>query len=357
MSRVTRRAVVVMALILGSASCGSDDGSTDSSTEVVTTTSAVPVETLPVADGAIPVVVDTDLAADDIVALTYLLSNPAVDVLAVTVSGTGEVTCPRGAEVANGLLSTLGHGDVPVACGQSAPLSGDRVFPEEWRTAADHAYGLSLPVVEPSSELDAVELLVGTVDAAPGPVTLLTLGPLTNVAEAFAAEPGLAASLGAVVMMGGAVDVAGNVQPEGADNPLAAEWNLYIDPAASDAVISSGAPITLVALDATNQVPVTSEFIDQVAANDTTDATALVAEILRASSPPYLWDALAAIAVAEPALVPGTQRPITVVTEGEDAGRTIEQADGSAVLVAGPPDAEAVLDHLLRTLVGVDSDE
>ena len=55
--------------------------------------------------------------------------------------------------------------------------------------------------------------------------------------------------------------------------------------------------------------------------------------------------------------MPGTQRPITVVTEGEDAGRTIEQTDGSAVLVADPPDAEAVLDHLLRTLVGVDSDE
>jgi inosine-uridine nucleoside N-ribohydrolase len=346
-----------MALILGSASCGSDDGSTDSSTEVVTTTSAVPVETLPVADAVVPVVVDTDLAADDIVALTYLLSNPAVDVLAVTVSGTGEVTCPRGAEVASGLLSSLGHDDVPVACGQSAPLSGDRVFPEEWRTAADDAYGLSLPVIEPSTELDAVELLVETVDAAPAPVTLLTLGPLTNVAQAFASEPGLADSLGALVMMGGAVDVAGNVQLEGSDNPLAAEWNLYIDPAASDAVISSGAPVTLVALDATNQVPVTSEFIDRLAANDTTDATALVAEILAASSPPYLWDALAAIAAAEPALVPGTQRSIAVVTEGEDAGRTIEQADGSAVLVADPPDAEAVLDHLLRTLVGVDSDD
>jgi len=357
MSRVARRAVVVMALILGSASCGSDDGSTDSSTEVVTTTSAVPVETQPVANDVLPVVVDTDLAADDIVALAYLLSSSAVDVLAVTVSGTGEVTCPRGVEVASGLLSTLGHGDVRVACGQSAPLSGDRVFPEEWRTAADDAYGVSLPVVDPPTELDAVELLVAAVDTAPAPVTLLTLGPLTNVAQAFAAEPGLAGRLGSVVIMGGAVDVAGNVQPEGADSPLAAEWNLYIDPAASDAVISSQVPITLVALDATNKVPVTSEFIDQLAANDTTDATALVTEILTASPPPYLWDPLAAIAVAEPALVPGTQRPIVVVTEGEDAGRTIEQADESAVLVADPPDAEAALDHLLRTLVGVDSDD
>jgi pyrimidine-specific ribonucleoside hydrolase len=346
-----------VALILGSASCDSDNGSTASSTEVVTTTLPMPVETQPEPGGAIPVVVDTDLAADDIVALTYLLSNPAVDVLAVTVSGTGEVTCPRGTQVASGLLSTLGHDNVPVACGQSAPLSGDRAFPEEWRSAADDAYGLSFPVVEPSTELDAVELLVGTIDAAPAPVTLLTLGPLTNVAQAFAAEPGLAARLGALVMMGGAVDVAGNVRLEGASRALAAEWNLYIDPAASDVVISSGAKITLVALDATNQVPVTSGFIDQLVANDTTDATALVTEILTASPPPYLWDALAAIAVADPALVPGTQRPIAVVTEGEDAGRTIEQADGSTVLVADAPDAVTVLDHLLRTLVGVESDD
>jgi hypothetical protein len=55
--------------------------------------------------------------------------------------------------------------------------------------------------------------------------------------------------------------------------------------------------------------------------------------------------------------VPGTQHPIAIVTEGEDAGRTIEQADGSAVVVADPPDAVTVLDHLLRTLVGVDSDD
>jgi inosine-uridine nucleoside N-ribohydrolase len=346
-----------MALGLAPASCGSGDDATDSTTGTVPSTAAVPVETGPEVGGALPVVVDTDLAADDIVALAYLLSSPAVDVLALTVSGTGEVTCPRGAEVAAGLLSSLGHDDVPVACGRSTPLSGDRVFPEEWRDAADDAYGLPLAVVEPSTDRDAVELLVGTIDAAPAPVTLLTLGPLTNVAQAFAADPSFAGGLRSVVIMGGAVDVAGNVQLEGTTSPLAAEWNLYIDPSAAAEVVSSGATIVLVALDATNEVPVTSEFIDRLVANDTTDATAIVTAILAATPPPYLWDTLAAIAVAEPTLVPGTRRPIAVVTEGEDAGRTIEQADGAAVLVADPPDAEAVLAHLLRTLVGVDSDD
>ena len=347
-----------MALILGSSSCGSGDGSTDSSTEVVTkTTSAVPVETQPEADGAIPVVVDTDLAADDIVALTYLLSNPAVDVLAVTVAGTGEVTCPRGADVANGLLSTLGHDDVPVACGQSAPLSGDRVFPEEWRTAADNAYGLPLPVVEPSTELEHHEVLLtdrrfrtGTGDAA-------------HARPAHQRRPGVRCRTRSRRQSRRSSDngrsgrrcrqrAAGRRR-----QPVGCEWNLYIDPAASDVVISSGAPITLVALDATNQVPVTSEFIDQSQRTSRRTRPALVTEILRASSPPYLWDVLGGHRRGRACTRAGHPTPDYRGHRGEDGRPNIEQADGSAVLVAGPPDAMAVLDHLLRTLVGVDSDD
>jgi pyrimidine-specific ribonucleoside hydrolase len=352
-----RRAVAAMGsvLLLLLASCGGDDGATGPSTEVATT----PVEsTSPAAESGLAVVVDTDLASDDIVALAYLLSDPSVDVLAVTVSGTGEVTCPRGAEVARGLLTALGHGDVPVACGQSVPTSGEREFPAEWREAADGAWGLSLPAVAPSSDdRDAVELLTATVGGASTPVTLLTLGPLTNVAQALAAEPALVDDLAAVVIMGGAVDVPGNVQPEGATAPLAAEWNLFIDPEASAAVMASGAPITLIALDATNEVPVSAEFVDQVVANDVNEATAIVSQLLTTIPPSYLWDPLAAIAVAHPSLVPSAERAIAVVTEGDDAGRTVEEADGTGVLVAEPPDAAAVLDHLLRTIAGVAEDE
>ncbi|MGD9701853.1 MAG: nucleoside hydrolase [Acidimicrobiia bacterium] len=303
-------------------------------------------------------VVDTDLASDDVVALFYLVSDPRVDLRAVTVSGTGEVTCPRGAAVARGLLTSMGKGDVPVACGQSAPLSGDRVFPAEWRTAADNAYGLVLPIVAaPADEQDAVELLIGSISAAEAPVTLLTLGPLTNVAQALAEEPDLVDDLASVVVMGGAVDVPGNVQPEGAAAPLAAEWNLYIDPAASAAVVDSGAPVTLVSLDATNQVPVTEGLIDRLAANDRTDATSHVLDILSSRTPPYLWDPLAAIAATDPVLVPSHEVTIAVTIDGDDAGRTVEQPGGSAVLVADPPDVDTVLDHLLRTLAGMAEDE
>jgi pyrimidine-specific ribonucleoside hydrolase len=303
-------------------------------------------------------VIDTDLAADDIVALYYVMSDPDVDLLAVTVSGTGEVTCPRGADIARGLLAATGRDDVPVACGQPAPLSGDRVFPAEWRTAADKAYGLVLRIIAPPSDPpDAVELMTSILTAAPSPVTLLTLGPLTNVAQALAARPSLVDDLADVVVMGGAVDVAGNVNLAGATAPLAAEWNLYIDPEAAAAVVGSGAPVTLVTLDATNRVPVGEDLVERLAANDRTDATSRVLDLLGAWTPPYLWDPLAAIAATDPALVPAHEAMIAVVTEGEDAGRTIEQADGHAVRVADPPFADAILDHLLRTLAGLTEDD
>ena len=201
----------------------------------------------------IPVVVDTDLAIDDLVALAFLLSSDDVDVLAVTVSGTGEVRCPAGIGVMRELLAHTGDEGVPVACGRSTPLAGTHEFPVEWRDAADTGWGILVPsdAEESDSSPTALELLSETVQ--PG-VTLLTLGPLTNIAEALRADPELADRVASIVVMGGAVDVAGNVL-EPAPDAAHSEWNIYVDPTAASEVSGSGAPVVLVALDATSQVP------------------------------------------------------------------------------------------------------
>ena len=348
--------------LLAACGGGDDDGAateisaTSSSRATATTTLAQPASA-----ARLPLVVDTDLAADDIVALSYLASRTDVDLLAVTVSGSGEVHCPRGVDVARGLLSAMGRGDIPVACGRSTPLSGAREFPEAWRVAADNAYGLQLGLVVTPPGLQqpaAANLLADTIAAAETPVVLLTLGPLTNVADAFAADPNLTSNIARVVVMGGAVSVPGNVHLDGAPEPLAAEWNLYVDPSAAAAVVSSGAPLTLVGLDATNEVPVTEELIERLAANDVTDATARVLHLFGdVFLPPYLWDPLAAIAAVEPSLVPTRPAQIAVVTEGDDAGRTVTAADGAPIDVAGAPDADAIIDHLMRTLAAVPEGE
>jgi inosine-uridine nucleoside N-ribohydrolase len=108
-----------------------------------------------------------------------------------------------------GRAGFLRHEDVPAACGRSTPLARDHALPTGWRDAAGSGWGLDLPeATAPPIERTAVELLTDVLDR--NGVTLLTLGPLTNVAEAFRAHPELAQRLSSIVVMGGAVDVPGN---------------------------------------------------------------------------------------------------------------------------------------------------
>jgi inosine-uridine nucleoside N-ribohydrolase len=351
---VRSSAITIGAVAFALAACsGADDPQAAPAATAAAATTTSPGTTLPAIAGT-PLVVDTDLAADDIVALSYLTSHPKVDLLALSVSGTGEIRCPRGADVARGLLAAMDLGDVPVACGRSAPLAGDHEFPEAWRDSADNAYGLLLEMITPPADQpDAVTLLADVIDGAAAPVTLLTLGPLTNVAELLRNRSDLAPKISDVVVMGGAVDVAGNVWPDGAQEPLAAEWNLYVDPAAAASVLASGAPVTLVSLDATNSVPVTEDVIARLVANDTTPATERVRQLFELYPPEYLWDPLAAIVAVEPSLMSVHAVELEVVTSGPDAGRTVASSAGTRVEVADPPDASGVLEHLLRILAGV----
>jgi pyrimidine-specific ribonucleoside hydrolase len=301
-------------------------------------------------------VVDTDLAIDDLVALAFLLSSDEVEVLAVTVSGTGEVRCPAGIGVVRELLARTDHEGVPVACGRSTPLVGTHEFPIEWRDAADSGWGVLVPSAAPEPDTPtALELLNAMVQ--PG-VTLLTLGPLTNVADALRVDGDLADRVGSIVVMGGAVDVAGNVL-DPALGAARSEWNVYIDPVAASEVLGSGAPVVLVALDATNQVPVTPAFLERLGLNSHTAAASLVASLyganpLVATGEAYFWDPLAAAAVVEPGLVTIERAAIAVVTEdGPDSGRTIRSEAGFPIDVATDADAAALEELLLRTLGGL----
>ena len=87
--------------------------------------------------------VDTDMGADDILALLYLLGRPDVDVVGVSVVGDGIVRCPVGASNARAVLAAAGRTDIPVACGTDRPLAGQVAFPDAWRTQADGLYGMA----------------------------------------------------------------------------------------------------------------------------------------------------------------------------------------------------------------------
>jgi inosine-uridine nucleoside N-ribohydrolase len=316
-----------------------------------TATSAPP--TLTPAPAATPVVIDADMAADDLMAILYLLMRPDVSVKAVTVTGTGLAYCVDGTRHALGLVALAGGGDIPVACGREEPLQGHNAFPSSWRSATKSFPGLTLPEGGTVSDQTAVELLISTIESSPQKVVLLTLGPLTNVAEALQHCPELVENLQMIYIMGGAIDVPGVIA-----NRLA-EWNIWVDPHAANLVLESGAPIRLVPLDATNMVPVTRSFYEALEDNHFTPEATAVFDLLTGTPTIYLgggiyfWDQLTAAILADESLTTFETRRLSVIEEGSDEiGRTLKTADGAEVRVAVSADALRFEQEFLSTLNG-----
>ena len=220
----------------------------------------------PSAANPVPVIVDTDLAADDLYALLVLLRDPAVDVRAVTIAGTGEVHCVPGLRNTRRLLAALGRPEVPVACGREQPGPNGRWFPPEWRAGSDAFYGVELPPVEGETARDeeAPQMLVRLTAESDVPLTLVTLGPLSNVADAAALDPAFASRLAGIHAMAGTIDAPGNIDLGDTAPSDGVEWNVGADPDAMGAVLALDVPITLVGLDATNDVPVPTDIVEQL---------------------------------------------------------------------------------------------
>jgi inosine-uridine nucleoside N-ribohydrolase len=333
-----RRAAAAWLLVLALAACAAPAAPRGTATPFTGTPRAV--------------IVDTDMAPDDWRAIHYLLRRQDIAVRAITVVGTGEAHCGPGVQTALGLAALAGQPNIPVACGRETPLAGGHAFPDEWRASADAALGLK-PPKNPNGPApqSAPALIQAAVAAAPGKPALLTLGPLTNVADALQAAPELTSRLAIIYVMGGAVDVPGN-------NPAAsAEWNFYADPRAAAIVLRSGASITLVPLDATNQVPVTLGFYNRLKADHATPEAQFVFDSLTEQkdfidSAGYdFWDSLTAAILADESLATFSTHNLAVMeAEGPDSARVIGQPGGPAVRYAVTADKarfeQAFLDSL-----------
>ncbi|MBI5293429.1 MAG: nucleoside hydrolase [Chloroflexi bacterium] len=271
------------------------------------------------------------MAADDWMAILYLLQRPDVTIRAITVTGTGEAHCAPGTRHALGLVALSGNDEVPVTCGRETPLQGNHVFPDSWREGVDSVLGLTLPEGQnTAANISAVELLASVIQSSPDKVTLLTLGPLTTVAETLQNSPSLADNIERIYIMGGAVNVPGNVGASGVGiNNNTAEWNIYVDPYATNIVLQSSAPITLIPLDATNHVPLTAKFYNRLESNHISPEATFVYDVLTKrkafidSGGYYFWDPLAAAILTDESLATFQNENLCVVeTEGPESGWT-----------------------------------
>ena len=287
------------------------------------------------------VIIDTDMAFDDWLGILYLLQRTDINVVAITVVGTGEAHCAPGMQHALELIQLAGESGIPVTCGRQTPLEGGHEFPLEWRERVDDLAGLELPASPESPQtMDAVELLIELISSSPENVTVLALGPLTNVAEALTASPALAGQIEMLYIMGGAVRAAGNVSFVVPENE-AAEWNFYADPLAAKLVFESGTPITLIPLDATNYAPMTAEFYALLGSQRLTPVAEFVYAAMEQhyaaiESDQYsFWDTLAAAILADESLADFEQMRLSVVAvEGPNSGQTVIDPNGALINVA-----------------------
>lgn len=362
--RVARIAVLILVM----SACGGQVAVTSRPTVVVPTSGPNPGTTpaiatagptTPVAPPAQTFLIDTDVAADDLVALTFMLRAPNVTVAGITVSGTGEAHCQGGVAVVLRLLEYLQAPAIPVACGRETPLVGDHAFPDAWREGVDRGSGLVLPETNRVAvEGNAVELIKGLAGEHPG-LAILTLGPLTNLADALSAEPGLAARLGPVFVMGGALHVPGNIVGPGAPTGNGvAEWNIYVDPHAAQVVVDAGLDVRFVSLDGTSQVPVTQEFAHRAIDDGTTLAARVLADLLienpfMTGGSYFLWDPLAAeLAAGYPV---GIFSPASIKVEeaeGAESGFTRPTDGDPNILFLSSANKTAAEDTLLAILNG-----
>ena len=301
----------------------------------------------PAAASRTPVIVDTDLSSDDLIAIVALAGDPHVRLEAVSVSGTGLVTCPAGARLAADLLSALGRSDVPVACGRRLPLRLSHLLPMDWRAAATHMFGLELPASSVPPRSSAVSLLRGVIGDAGSPPTIVELAPMTNLAELLRQSPDLARRIHRVVAMAGAFSTPGN-----APGDATAETNVWLDPTAADVVLRSGVPLTLVPLDATNDVPVTASVSGVLKRyHFETPRATIVWDLILATGMDrggqYFWDPLTALAVTHPKLIQTAARRVAVTT----SGRTVVSPTGREVGMALGANRAAFEHALLSTLL------
>jgi len=297
----------------------------------------------------VPIILDVDTGTDDALALAYAVASPRIDLVAVSTVA-GNVDIEKTTANTLSVLDWLGADEIPVHRGASRPLV---------RPHRDAIYfhdegglgGAQLPRSSRSIGPDrGPAALIRLARLRPGELTLVTLGPLTNLAIALNVEPMLPDLLNAVVVMGGAYTVPGNTTP-------AAEFNILVDPEAAEQVFTAPFPsLTVVGLDVTEQVALTRDDWEAANVDSSLPAPArLLREVgafafSRLGSDQFsLHDPLSVAVAIDPTLIEVRELTLAVDAVEPERGRTRIVGPGT-VRVAGSVDAQRALEEFRRTV-------
>jgi len=272
---------------------------------------------------------DHDGNNDDILSLQLVLSMPNIELLGVSVTP-ADCLLEDGISHTLKMLSFYGKTNIPVAKGK---ITGPNPFPYPWRCIPKIMDGMPYVLNQKVNRKQVVDepaedLLIRLVKESSEPVTILMTGPCTNFAAALEKAPEIKDNIEEVVLMGGAVDVPGNVAQFNHDG--SAEWNLFYDPAAAKTVFTSGLEVTIFSLDCTNNVPVNYDFLKKLASQREHSASYLasmlwtptVVTIPSAEYTYFMWDTLSVAYLGCDQLCTLKKVEIEVLVNPPSEGRT-----------------------------------
>lgn len=202
------------------------------------------------------VILDTDPGIDDALAIILLKAMPEISLQAITVTH-GNTSVEKCTTNALKLVELLEMTDIPVAMGATEPLVRALSIAEE--THGDTGLGHAL-LPNPKAQVveeNAANLIIDIVNANPGEITILCIGPVTNVALALLKEPSLRKKIKNVVSMAGTIHYPGNATPS-------SEYNVFCDPESFDILLRSGIDLTIVPLDVTYQCLFTKAHVERL---------------------------------------------------------------------------------------------
>ncbi len=309
-----------------------------------------------------PIILDTDPGigtpgsdVDDGLAISLALLDPCCELLGLTIVA-GNVTLADGVPNALRLLDIAGRPEIPVYSGATRPMLRDPssirgLMDARRRQSVERFWDLPplLPTTRSPMPHRAAEVIAETVRTRPGEVTVVAIGPCTNIATALLLDPAVASSVAEIVIMGGAVRVPGLITP-------VVEFNAGYDPEALAIVLRSGAPVTLVPLDVTTRTHMRPQDLERIACGRTP-----LQQFLAATSKPWLrfamevrklpgfWlhDPLALAYAVDPAILSLTPMHI-VVDCGADftAGQLLGFSESARFLrpAPGPVNARVALE-------------
>lgn len=301
------------------------------------------------------VIHDNDGHVDDLLSCLLLWLSSEVELQAATITD-GDCYAAQSFEA---LLKMATYLDLE---GAEVAYSEDPVpnqFPENWRRESYIINDLPIfseislkKVYQQGKGRKSQTVITDCLTHTRVPMTIVATGPLTNLADVFSHSPELKNMVEEFVIMGGAVNVPGNVEEESHDG--SAEWNIYGDPAAAKAIFDLGAPIKLISLDLTNQLPVTKEFLARLEEQtDKYKASLLAAKLwsLVKGFEYYFWDTVTVAATIDPSLFTFKEMRIDVTTQGRSMGKTSNALfGGRKIKVATAVQKESFEELLLEIL-------